>query len=407
MINSYTKYFTEHVKKIKLEGRYRNFLDIKRLAGSFPYAIRTSTGDKIIMWCINDYLGMAQNESVIKSGIESLQQMGSGAGGTRNIGGNNCKIVELEKLLAKFHNKESGLVFTSGYVSNDTTLSTIASIIPNIVFLSDEDNHASIIYGIRNSRAEKYIYNHLDMASLEEQLKSIDINRPKMIVFESVYSMDGLESPVAEICRLAKKYNALTYIDEVHTVGLYGDNGSGVARLRGVDQDIDIIQGTLGKAVGVIGGYITGNNDIIDAIRSSAPGFIFTTAITPPTAAAAIASIKHIMENAGDRVKLFDRVGKVKSKLDFAGIDYINNQSHIVPILIGDPILTKAASDMLLNEHNIFVQHINYPTVKRGTERLRITPTPCHSDEMIDQLVESLSMVFQKLGIKQNKFVAA
>ncbi|MDX1917102.1 MAG: 5-aminolevulinate synthase [Rickettsiaceae bacterium] len=398
MIN-YNNFFQNHANQIIAEGRYRNFLNIKRLAGDFPYAICPSTGKKIVMWCINDYLAMGQNPEVISAGVAAIKAMGAGAGGTRNIGGNNAMIVELENTLKQFHNKESALVFTSGYVANDAVLSTLAKIIPDIVFFSDEDNHASIIHGIRNSKAEKYIYKHLDMESLEAGLQKFPATRPKVIVFESVYSMDGLESPIENICKLAQKYNALTYIDEVHTVGLYGNNGSGIARLRNLDNNIDIIQGTLGKAIGAIGGYIVSGRDISEAIRLSAPGFIFTTALPPAIAASAVASINHISVNARERDELHNKVSMLKKKLDLAGISYIANNSHIVPIIIGDPILTKQISELLLHEYNIFVQHINFPTVKRGTERLRITPTPVHTEVMINDLVSALQEIFLKLGI--------
>lgn len=399
MIN-YIDFFKSYTETIISEGRYRNFINIERLAGEFPYAMCHNTGKKIVMWCINDYLAMGQNQNVIEAGIHALQSMGSGSGGTRNIGGNNSNIVKLESLIQKFHDKESALIFTSGYIANESVLSTIAKIIPDIVFFSDADNHASIIHGIRNSRAEKFIYKHLDMESLEEGLRQLDINRPKMIVFESIYSMDGLESPVESICLLAKKYNALTYIDEVHTVGLYGNNGSGIANLRGYSGEIDIIQGTLGKAIGAVGGYIAAKFDVCEAIRLAAPGFIFTTALPPSIAASAICSIEHIMSNATERNELHRKIGILRKKLDLAGINYLQNQSHIVPIIIGDPLLTKQISEMLLADHNIFVQHINYPTVKKGTERLRITITPSHTQEMIDELISSLLSVFTKLGIQ-------
>ncbi len=402
MLN-YNNFFIEHTKTIKDEGRYRNFLNIQRIVGEFPYALCHDRGQKIAMWCINDYLGMSHNQAVMNAGVDAMKSMGSSSGGTRNIGGNHSKIVELENLITTFHNKESALVFSSGYIANDAVLSTIKKIIPDIIFFSDADNHASIIHGIRNSRADKLIYNHLDMNDLENALKSVDINRPKMIVFESVYSMDGLESPIQKICSLAKKYNALTYIDEVHTVGLYGDNGSGIARHRGCADEIDIIQGTLGKAIGVVGGYIAAKFDICDAIRLSAPGFIFTTAIPPSIAASAICSINHIMTNSRDRDILQEKVSILKSKLDGAGIHYLKNDSHIIPIIIGDPILTKEASDMLLENHSIFVQHINFPTVKKGTERLRISVTPCHTIAMIDSLVGALVEVFGKLSIQSRR----
>ncbi len=403
----YKEDFEKHVSSIKEEGRFRKFLNLSRLAGKFPYATLENNKQEVVMWCINDYLGMGQKECVIEAAVDSLRSMGSGAGGTRNIGGNNSKIVELENLLSKFHKKERALVFTSGYVANDTTLSTLAKILPNLIFFSDEENHASIIHGIRNSRAEKHIYKHLDIESLRKALKSVDISRPKVIVFESIYSMDGLESPIEEICKLAKEFNALTYIDEVHTVGLYGDNGSGIARLRGCADKIDIIQGTLGKAIGVIGGYIAASDEIIEAIRLSAPGFIFTTAISPSTAASAIESIKYIENNSEDRKLQSKRVALLKKMLKEANIKFIENNSHIVPIIIGDPILVKEASDMLLNKYNIFVQHINFPTVPKGTERLRFTPTPCHTEEMIFELVKALTEVFLQLKIQQKEIVAA
>jgi len=407
LMTRYKEDFTKHVLSIREEGRYRKFLNLSRSAGRFPYSTLEDNGKEVIMWCINDYLGMGQKEFVIEAAVKTLRSMGSGAGGTRNIGGNNSKIVELEKLLARFHNKESALVFTSGYVANDTTLSTLAKILPDLVFFSDEDNHASIIHGIRNSRAEKRIYKHLDIMSLRKALESVDIARPKVIVFESVYSMDGLESPIEEICKLADEFNAMTYIDEVHTVGLYGNNGSGIANLRGCADKIDIIQGTLGKAIGVIGGYISASDEIIEAIRLSAPGFIFTTAISPSTAAAAIASIEHIDRNSEDRKLQSDRVNLLKNMLRKENIKFIENNSHIIPIIIGDPILAKKASDMLLNKYSIFVQHINFPTVPKGTERLRFTPTPCHTEDMVFELVKALTDVFTILKIKQKEIVAA
>lgn len=406
-MSEYYSKFKSHVNNIKNEGRYRELLSLTRLSGEFPHAINEKNGDKIIMWCINDYLGMAQNSKVINAGTDALYKMGTGSGGTRNIGGNNSKITELENNLANFHEKEKALVFTSGYVANDTVLSTLAKIFPDLVYISDEENHASIIQGIRNSRCEKKVYKHLDVNHLESILKSIDINRPKIIVFESIYSMDGLESPIKAICDLAEKYNALTYIDEVHTVGLYGADGSGIAKLREQNHRIDIIQGTLGKAIGVVGGYITAKQELIDAIRLTASGFIFTTSITPSIAASANASINHIRETESDRIKLFDRVKKLKSSLDKSGINYFKNDSHIIPIIIGDPNLTREISLKLLNEHKIFVQHINYPTVPKGTERLRFTPTPLHTDEMIENLVNSLNIVFKELDFKTPDIQAA
>lgn len=406
MSNYYSK-FQDHISKIKNEGRYRKFLPITRLSGKFPYAINEETGEEIITWCINDYLGMSQNHKVVDAGVDAILKMGTGSGGTRNIGGNNSKITELEQTLSEFHNKEKALVFTSGYVSNDTTLNTLSKIFPDIVYISDEENHASIIQGIKNSGCQKHIYKHLDASHLEEILQRIDLDTPKIIVFESIYSMDGLESPIKEICDLAEKYNALTYIDEVHSVGLYGDNGSGIARLRKQDHRIDIIQGTLGKAIGVIGGYIAAKKDLIDSIRLSSSGFIFTTAITPSSSASANESIKHLMQSSQERRALFDNIALLKSKLDNAGIHYFKNNSHIVPVIIGDANLTREISLKLLKDHKIFVQHINFPTVPKGTERLRFTPTPLHTEKMIDNLVNSLDAVFKELNFKTQNFEAA
>jgi 5-aminolevulinate synthase len=397
----YNEIFASHISGIKSEGRYREFVELERCASNFPYAKHIATGNEIVMWCINDYLGMGENPDVLASMHRTLDSMGAGAGGTRNIGGNNTLITQLEALLASWHQKESGLVFTSGFVANDTTISTIARIIPDIMFFSDEDNHASIIAGVRNSRAEKFIFRHNDTKHLRELLSKVDKSKPKMIIFESIYSMDGIPAPIAEICDLAEEFNALTYIDEVHTVGLYGKTGAGVAQKLGLSDRVDIIQGTLGKAIGIVGGYITSSSKLIDAIRSSAPGFIFTTAIPPVVAAGALASIKYLIQSDAGRRLQQENAKKLKSKLLEAGINFIQNDTHIVPIMIGDPILTKAASQLLLNKHKIFVQYINFPTVARGTERLRLTPTPCHNDQMIDDLVIALKDVFAELEIKQ------
>ena len=390
---NYTEIFTNHIEKIKREGRYRNFVGVIRLAGEFPYATHTPTDKKIVMWCINDYLGMSQHDVVLEAARNALKTSGAGSGGTRNIGGNNGAVLDLEATLADLHNKEKALVFTSGYVANDATLVALSKIMPDLIFFSDESNHASIIAGISNSRCEKYIYKHNDAESLRQMLAAAPKNRPKLIVFESVYSMDGLTSPIKEICALAKEYNAMTYIDEVHTVGLYGDNGAGVAAREGFADQIDIIQGTLGKAYGAIGGYIAARHELIDAIRLTAPGFIFTTALPPLVAAAASASIKYLMGSSKERNLHQNRVTALKKALDEAGIDYLKNDSHIVPIIIGDPDRAAKISENLLQDHGIYVQHINFPTVPRGTERLRIIPTPYHTDEMIASLVSALKAV--------------
>jgi 5-aminolevulinate synthase len=398
---NYQAAFANQINQIKTEGRYRNFIGLQRKAGEFPKALWGKDRDKTItIWCINDYLGMSQHPIVLEAATKALADNGVGSGGTRNIGGNNYSIEELENEIADLHNKESALVFTSGYVSNDASLVSLAKIIPDLVFFSDELNHASMVAGIRNSKSEKYIYKHLNINHLEELLKSIDINRPKVIAFESAYSMDGQISPIKEICSLAEKYNAMTYIDEVHSVGLYGKRGAGIANMLGFEGKIDIIQGTLAKAYGVIGGYIAGNKDMIDAIRLTASGFIFTTSLPPVITAAAKASIVHLKNSDAERLKHQEVVAKVKKSFKKAGIGFYNNKSHIVPIIIGDPEKTRLASQLLIDRHNIFVQHINFPTVPRGTERLRITPTPAHTDQMIEQLTLALVDVFTELNIK-------
>jgi len=399
MLN-YQSLFKTKVQQIRDEGRYRDFIGLQRHAGKFPLASWGEDKQNVTMWCINDYLGMSQNPKVIKAASDALIQNGVGSGGTRNIGGNNYAIVELEQEIADLHNREKALVFTSGYVSNDATLTTLAKILPNLVFLSDESNHASMISGIRNSSADKLIYHHLDMEHLEELLQTLDINRPKVIAFESAYSMDGLISPIEKICELAEKYNAMTYIDEVHSVGLYGERGAGIANMLKIDHKIDIIQGTLAKAYGVIGGYIAGNQEMIDAIRLSASGFIFTTSLPPAITAAARVSIKYLKESNVERLKHQQVVKSVKESFEKAGIKFLQNQSHIIPIIIGDPELARQASGLLVKKHNIFVQHINFPTVPKGAERLRITPTPAHTKEMIKHLTDSLLDVFAELGIK-------
>ena len=397
----YSKSFEGYTEQIKEEGRYRNFVPLRRFANNFPKALWGSGihEKEIVMWCINDYLGMSRNNDVINAAIEEMKRSGLGSGGTRNIGGNNQHIVDLENEIASLHSKKSGLVFTSGYVANDATLAALSKIMPDIVFFSDELNHASMIAGMRNSRAQKCIYRHVDMNHLEELLASVDINRPKLVAFESIYSMDGINSPIDKICDLANKYNAMTYIDEVHSVGLYGNKGAGIANMMGLDNKIDIIQGTFAKAYGVIGGYITGDDNLIDAVRLAAHGFIFTTSLPPAISSAAIASIKHLKQSNLERNKHQKVVKKVKQSLQEAGIHYVQNNSHIIPIIIGNSEKARAASEMLIKNHGIFIQHINFPTVQRGTERLRLTPTPDHTDAMIADLVTALLDVFTKLDI--------
>lgn len=389
----YKKIFTDLVDNIKSEGRYRSFFELSRCAGRFPIAYDNVRGREIILWCINDYLGMGQHPVVIEEFISAAKSMGVGSGGTRNIGGNNHPIVQLEHELADLHHKESALVFTSGYVANQAALVALAKIMPELVFFSDESNHASIIEGIRNSKAEKYIFRHNDIAHLEGLLREVDVNRPKLIVFESAYSMDGLASPMQEICLLAKKYNALTYIDEVHTVGLYGERGAGLSNKLGCDQEIDIIQGTLSKGFGVMGGYITGSGEIIDAIRSVACGFIFTTALPPAIAQAARASVRYLKSSDRERLEHQKKVALVKNALRKRNIPIIENNTHIVSVLVGDPKRAREISLQLLDKYGMYLQHINYPTVPKGTERLRITPTPMHNEEMIEQFADALAEV--------------
>ncbi len=403
----YNAAFEKQVEQIKAEGRYRNFVGLQREAGNFPMAFWGTLKKQVVMWCINDYLGMSQHPKVIESAAQAILNNGVGSGGTRNIGGNNRAIVELEQEIADLHHKEEALVFTSGYVSNDASLTTLSKIMPDLIYFSDESNHASMIAGVRNSRAEKHIYRHLDVVHLEQLLKSVDINKPKMIVFESAYSMDGLISPIGEICELAKKYNAMTYIDEVHSVGLYGNRGAGIANMLGFEDKIDIIQGTLAKAYGVIGGYIASKSSLIDAIRLTASGFIFTTSLPPAITDAARVSIRYLKDSSTERERHQSVISKVKKSLKMAGIQVLENQSHIIPIIIGDPELARKASQLLIEKHNIFVQHINFPTVPRGTERLRITPTPGHTQEMIVNLTNALVSVFEELGIKPKVIEAA
>lgn len=394
---NYTRKLDSYLNKIKSEARYRNFIEIERPLGQAPYGMYNK--EKIVVWCSNDYLGMSQNSKVINSALSSIERFGIGSGGTRNLSGTHTEIVKLESLLSKLHNKEKALVFTSGYVANFSALTALAKIFPNIVFCSDEANHASIIHGIHNSRAEKHIYKHLDIESLENILQKIDINRPKVIVFESVYSMDGLVSPIKEICDLAEKYNALTYIDEVHSVGLYGPKGAGISADLELSDKIDIIQGNLAKAYGVIGGYISAKSEIIEAIRLTAPGFIFTTSLPPLVTSAAFTSIQYLMESDKERIKHQENVKKTKMALKNLGIEYFENETHIIPVIIGDPALAEKISQRLLHNHKIYIQHVNFPTVSRGAERLRIIPTSSHSNEMIENMASSLKEVFEYFNL--------
>jgi 5-aminolevulinate synthase len=400
---NYESFFKSELDGLREEGRYRIFADLERKAGSFPRATHRTAGTEhdITVWCSNDYLGMGQNPAVIAAMHEAIDRCGAGAGGTRNISGTNHYHVLLEQELADLHGKESALLFTSGYVSNWAALGTLASCIPDCVVLSDAGNHASMIEGIRHSRAERHIFKHNDVADLERLLKHIDPDRPKLIAFESVYSMDGDIGPIREICDLADKYNAMTYLDEVHAVGMYGPRGGGIAEREGLMDRITVIEGTLGKAFGVVGGYITGTAALCDFVRSFASGFIFTTALPPAVAAAAAASIRHLKVSELERRKQRDRVAKLRRKLDAIGLPYMANQSHIVPVMVGDPKKCKWISDILMERYGIYIQPINYPTVPRGTERLRITPTPLHSDEDIDRLVAALSELWSQCALSR------
>ncbi|MDJ1304690.1 MAG: 5-aminolevulinate synthase [Candidatus Midichloria sp.] len=383
------------------EGRYRVFTEIEYKVGQAPYAYSKKLDKQIIVFCSNDYLGMSQHPVVIDTTIEVTKKCGVGAGGTRNISGTSLYIVELEAELANLHDKEAGLVFTSGYVANQATLTTLAKIMPDCVIFSDELNHASIIQGIRESRLEKQIFLHNDLNHLESLLSQYPLEKPKLIVFESAYSMLGDVTPIGAVCDLAKKYQALTYIDEVHSVGLYGKGGAGMAEKLGVMDKIDIIQGTLAKAYGVIGGYITAKSVIVDAIRSLASGFIFTTALPPSIAAAATASIRYLRSNEEVRNKHQEAVKKVKNGFKNIGVNFLDYGTHIIPVMVNDLFLVRKIAEDLLNDHGIYVQHINFPTVPRGKERLRVTPSPLHTDQMIARLISGFDSVFKKNKISQ------
>ena len=398
----YKKFFFDSIADLKKNGEYRIFKDIGRVSGSFPLAKNNNLkkNNDIIVWCSNDYLGMGQHPFVIEAIERAMHEVGVGSGGTRNISGTNRYHILLEQEISNIHKKDSSLLFTSAYVANQSAINILGSKLKNCVIFSDEKNHASIINGIKGSKAEKKIFKHNDMIHLESLLKSVEISKPKIIIFESVYSMDGDFTPIKKIANLAKKYNALTYLDEVHGVGLYGKNGGGVAEEQNVMDEIDIINGTLAKAFGLMGGYISASKTIIDFVRSFAPGFIFTTSLPPAIASGAIASIKYIKNNNELRKKLNEKCLLIKEKLLKSNIPFIKTKSHIIPIIIGDSVLCKKVSDELYDKHKVYLQSINFPTVPRGEEGLRITPTPLHTDKMIDELIYALKQTWKKLKLK-------
>jgi 5-aminolevulinate synthase len=405
MMFDYVGSFESAVAALKRERRYRIFADLERKVGEFPRATWNSpTGKRdVVVWCSNDYLGMGQHPAVIEAMCAAARTMGAGAGGTRNISGTNRALVELEAELADLHGKEAALVFTSGYVSNQTGIATIAKLLPDCLILSDALNHNSMIEGVRAAGCAKQIWRHNDIRHLEELLARAAPDRPKLIVFESVYSMDGDLAPLEAICNLAERYNAMTYLDEVHAVGMYGSRGAGIAERDGLMGRIDVIEGTLAKAYGTLGGYIAGRGAVVDAVRSHAPGFIFTTALPPAVAAAATASIAHLKRSAAERAGQRAAVAATKAALREAGLPVMPTETHIVPVMVGEPELCKRASDLLLDHHGVYIQPINYPTVPRGTERLRITPTPAHDARLITQLASAITSVWQELGLPLGK----
>jgi 5-aminolevulinate synthase len=397
----YQGYFRAAIDRLQSEQRYRIFADLERIAGRFPHARWHSPQGtrEVVIWCSNDYLGMGQHPKVIGALVETATRMGSGAGGTRNISGTNHPLVELERELADLHRKEAALVFTSGYVSNQTGIATIAKLMPNCLILSDAFNHNSMIEGIRQSGAEKRIWQHNDLDHLEALLREAAPDRPKLIVFETLYSMDGDVAPINRICDLAERYGAMTYADEVHAVGMYGPRGGGIAERDGAMARVDVIEGTLAKAFGCLGGYIAASAGVVDAVRCYAPSFIFTTALPPAICAAATAAIRHLKSSSWERERHQDRAARTKAVLTAARLPVMPSETHIVPVFVGDPGKCKVASDLLLAEHGIYIQPINYPTVPRGSERFRITPSPYHDDALIDALAEALVEVWQRLGL--------
>jgi 5-aminolevulinate synthase len=406
----YDHFFSDALARLRDERRYRVFADLERIAGRLPHAIWHSPrgAREVVVWCSNDYLGMSQHPRVIGAMVETATRMGTGAGGTRNIAGTNHPLVELERELADLHGKDAALVFTSGYVSNETGIATIARLLPDCLILSDAWNHNSMIEGVRQAGCERQIFRHNDCDHLEALLAAADPARPKLIVFESLYSMDGDLAPINRICDLAERYRAMTYLDEVHAVGMYGPRGGGQAELQGVMSRVDVCEGTLAKAFGCLGGYIAGKSAVIDAVRSYAAGFIFTTALPPPICAAATAAIRHLKVSTWERERHQDRAARVKATLVAAGLPVMASDTHIVPVFVGEPDRCKAASDLLLEQHGIYIQPINYPTVPKGAERLRITPSPFHDDALIDRLAHALADVWKQLGLplKQSAMAA-
>lgn len=405
----YEEFFSGKIEELKREGRYRYFANLERHVGQFPRAeylgrnhVRHPQPRTVTVWCSNDYLGMGQHPEVLTAMGQSLTNFGSGAGGTRNISGTHNLHVQLEAELAELHQKESALIFSSGYLANETALGTLGQLLPNCIIISDECNHASMIQGIRLARCEKVIFRHNDAAHLEQILAGLDPARPKVVAFESVHSMDGDIADIRKICEISRRYGALTFLDETHAVGLYGKRGGGIAEQDGVLELVDVLEGGLGKAYGVIGGFITGSRNLIDAIRSFGPGFIFTTAMPPVVAAGALASVRHLKSSRSERDSMHQRSQQTKRALAAAGIPVIPNPSHIVPVVVGDSVRCRKVADILLDRYGIYIQPINYPTVPRGTERLRITPTPLHTVAMVEELVEALSSVWTELGLPRS-----